>query len=168
MKVVIGSDHTGFALEENLVVLLREMGHEVVDVRTASSEPVDYPDFVKAVGEAVLVGKAERCGSGVAASVAANKLPGTRNGLCHDSYSAQQAVEQDDMNVLVMGARVIGEALARELLPTFLGVQFTGEERHRRRIEKIVALERKSVRKKRLLIEKVFPDPRYDTPVRLG
>ncbi len=146
MKVAIGSDHAGFALKEKLDVLLQGvLGHEVVDVGTYNGEPVDYPDYAKAVGEAVLEGKAERgvliCGSGVGASVAANKLPGIRAGLCHDSYSARQGVEHDDMNVLVMGARVIGEALARELLQAFLGAKFTGEERHRRRLEKVIEME---------------------------
>ena len=135
-------------MKEKLITLLRELGHEVLDVGTHGSEPVDYPDYAKAVGEAVTGGKAERgvllCGSGVGASVAANKLPGIRAGLCHDSYSAHQGVEHDDMNVVVMGARVIGESLAGELLQEFLNAKFTGEERHRRRLDKVFALERRS------------------------
>jgi len=145
MRVVIGADHAGFELKENLVEYLRELGHQVLDIGTYSTEPVDYPDFAEAVGKALLDGQADRgvlvCGSGVGASVAANKLPGIRAGLCHDTYSAHQGVEHDDMNILVIGARVIGAELARELIRAFLGAEFTGEERHRRRLEKIHALE---------------------------
>jgi RpiB/LacA/LacB family sugar-phosphate isomerase len=145
MKVVVGSDHAGFDLKQNLVPYLREQGHEVVDVGTSSAEPVDYPDYALAVAEAVRNGGAERgillCGSGVGASVAANKIPGIRAGLCHDTYSAHQGVEHDDMNLLVLGARVIGQELAHELVRAFLGAKFTGEERHRRRLGKIQALE---------------------------
>jgi RpiB/LacA/LacB family sugar-phosphate isomerase len=146
MKVVVGSDHAGFDLKQNLVPYLRDLGHEVVDVGTDSSVPVDYPDYAQAVAEAVRDGRAERgillCGSGVGASVAANKIPGIRAGLCHDTYSAHQGVEHDDMNILVLGARVIGQELAHELVRAFLGAKFTGEERHRRRLEKVNALER--------------------------
>ena len=145
MQVVIGADHAGFELKENLVEYVRELGHQVLDIGTYSTEPVDYPDFAEAVGKALLDGQADRgvlvCGSGVGASVAANKLPGIRAGLCHDTYSAHQGVEHDDMNILVIGARVIGAELARELIRAFLGAEFTGEERHRRRLEKIHALE---------------------------
>ena len=120
----------------------------MLDVGTHSPAPVDYPDYAEAVGNAVLDGRAERavlvCGSGVGASVAANKLTGIRAGLCHDTYSAHQGVEHDDMNVLVMGSRVIGTELARELLRAFLGATFSGEERHRRRLAKVVALETKA------------------------
>jgi RpiB/LacA/LacB family sugar-phosphate isomerase len=118
-----------------------------VDIGTNSDDPVDYPDYAEALSQAVLDGRAERglliCGSGVGASVAANKIPGVRAGLCHDTYSARQGVEHDDMNVLVLGARVIGIEVARELLDNFLGAQFNGEERHRRRVEKIKALEKR-------------------------
>jgi RpiB/LacA/LacB family sugar-phosphate isomerase len=145
MRIAIGADHAGFNLKQILAAYLRELGHDVLDVGTGSEEPVDYPDYADALGQAVLDGRAERgvliCGSGVGASVAANKLPGIRAGLCHDSYSARQGVEHDDMNVLVLGARVIGPALARDLLDNFLAGRFTGEERHRRRIGKIAALE---------------------------
>jgi ribose 5-phosphate isomerase B len=145
MRVVIGADHAGFELKENLVEYLRELGHQVLDIGTYSTEPVDYPDFAEAVGKALLDGQADRgvlvCGSGVGASVAANKLPGIRAGLCHDTYSAHQGVEHDDMNIIVIGARVIGMELARELLRTFVIAEFMGEERHRRRLEKIHALE---------------------------
>jgi ribose 5-phosphate isomerase B len=145
MRIAVGADHAGFALKEILARYLREHGHEVIDKGTDSDAPVDYPDFAEAVGQAVLGGTAERgvliCGSGVGASVAANKLPGIRAGLCHDTYSARQGVEHDDMNVLVLGARVIGVELARELVNAFICAQYSEEERHRRRVAKIVALE---------------------------
>jgi len=148
MRIAIGSDHAGFALKEDLAAYLRELRHQVLDVGTHSTAPVDYPDYAEAVGNAVLDGRAERavlvCGSGVGASVAANKLTGIRAGLCHDTYSAHQGVEHDDMNVLVMGSRVIGTELARELVRAFLGATFSGEERHRRRLAKVVALETKA------------------------
>ena len=147
MRIVIGADHAGFDLKQIIADDLRRSGHEVIDKGTASSAPVDYPDFAAAVGRAVLDGAAERgvliCGSGVGASVAANKIPGIRAGLCHDTYSARQGVEHDDMNVLVLGARVIGVELARELVGHFLSAKFTTEERHRRRLEKIKDLERR-------------------------
>ena len=148
MRIAAGADHAGFALKEDLAAYLRELGHQVLDVGTHSTAPVDYPDYAEAVGNAVLDGRADRavliCGSGVGASVAANKLPGIRAGLCHDTYSAHQGVEHDDMNVLVMGSRVIGTELARELVRAFLGATFSGEERHRRRLAKVIALERKA------------------------
>src|SRR5436189_5675531 len=147
MKIVIGSDHAGFQLKVAMGDLLRSLGHDVLDVGAFNENPSDYPDFAEAVGLAVLDGKAERgvliCGSGVGASVAANKLPGIRAGMCHDTYSAHQGVEHDDMNVLVMGSRVIGPELARELVRAFLGATFSGEERHRRRLAKVIALEAK-------------------------
>jgi ribose 5-phosphate isomerase B len=141
----MGADHAGFELKNNLASHVREMGHEVLDVGTNNSDPVDYPDFAEAVGAAIREGRADRgvliCGSGVGASVAVNKLPGVRGGLCHDTYSAHQGVEHDHMNVLVLGGRVIGSALAQELVDAFLGAEFTGEERHCRRLEKVDALE---------------------------
>jgi len=145
MKIVIAADHAGFELKQFLTGHLRQRGHEVIDRGTDSMQPVDYPDFAEAVGAAVLDGSAERgvlvCGSGVGACVAANKLPGIRAGLCHNNYSAHQGVEHDDMNVLVLGARVIGVELARELVDAFMGAKYTAEERHRRRVGKIAALE---------------------------
>ena len=145
MRVVIGSDHAGFELKENLKAYLQELGHQVIDVGTHSVEPVDYPDFAEAVGRSLIEGKADRgvliCGSGVGASVAANKMPGIRAGICHDTYSAHQGVEPDDMNILVMGSRVIGVELARELVRHFLGAIFTNEERHRRSLEKVKEIE---------------------------
>jgi RpiB/LacA/LacB family sugar-phosphate isomerase len=145
MKIAIGADHAGFELKELVKALLLERKHEVLDLGTHSREPVDYPDFAEAVGLAVRDGRAERgilvCGSGVGASVAANKIPGVRAGLCHDHYSAHQGVEHDDMNVLVMGGRVIGESVALELANAFLDSKYTAEERHQRRLEKVKAIE---------------------------
>lgn len=147
MRIAIGADHAGFELKQILAADLRRLGHEVIDKGTDSDRPVDYPDFAEAVGNALLAGEAERglliCGSGVGASISANKLPGIRAGLCHDTYSARQGVEHDDMNVLVLGARIVGVELARELVERFLTAQFNGEERHRARVEKISALERR-------------------------
>jgi ribose 5-phosphate isomerase B len=147
IRVAIGADHAGFQLKQVISEHLRSAGHAIIDVGTASDAPVDYPDYAEALGKVVLDGKAERgvliCGSGVGASVAANKIPGIRAGLCHDSYSARQGVEHDEINVLVLGARVIGSALAKELVDRFLAAQFNREERHRRRVEKIKALEQR-------------------------
>jgi len=145
MRIALGADHAGFALKQELSSELRSQGHELLDLGTSSAEPVDYPDYAEAVGLAVVEGRAERgivlCGSGVGACVAANKIPGVRAGLCHDTYSAHQGVEHDDVNVLVMGARIVGGALARELVQAFLGARFSQEERHRRRLAKVRALE---------------------------
>ena len=145
MKVAIGADHAGFILKQEIAAWLASSRFELLDLGTDSTEAVDYPDFAEAVGLAILEGRAERglliCGSGVGVSVAANKIPGIRAALCHDTYSAHQGVEHDDMNVLVLGARVIGPALARELVQAFLDASFTGEERHRRRLAKVNALE---------------------------
>jgi len=145
MKIAIGADHAGFELKERVKALLEELKHQVLDLGTMNSDPVDYPDYAEAVGLAVRDGKADRgillCGSGVGASVAANKIPGVRAGLCHDHYSAHQGVEHDDMNVLVMGGRVIGESVALELVQAFLDSKFSAEERHQRRLEKVKAIE---------------------------
>ena len=145
MRTVIGSDHAGFELKVVLAKHLRDLGEEVLDVGTNSTDPVDYPDYAAAVGHAILDARADRgvliCGSGVGASVAANKIRGIRAGLCHDTYSAHQGVEHDDMNVLVLGARVIGPALAHDLVEAYMKARFTKEERHVRRLGKIKALE---------------------------
>jgi RpiB/LacA/LacB family sugar-phosphate isomerase len=145
MRIAVGSDHAGFSLKQEVAEGLRRAGHEVVDVGTDSEAPVDYPDFAEAVGKAVRDGRAEKgvliCGSGVGASIAANKLRGIRAAICHDTYSAHQGVEHDDMNVLVLGARVIGRALAQELVRAFVPARFTAEERHARRLEKVKAIE---------------------------
>ncbi|MGB8474483.1 MAG: ribose 5-phosphate isomerase B [Candidatus Acidiferrum sp.] len=147
MKVVIGSDHAGFQLKNAMGDLLRSMGNEILDVGAFNENPSDYPDFAEAVGRAVLDGKAERgvliCGSGVGASVAANKIPGIRAGMCHDTYSAHQGVEHDNINVLVLGSRVVGVALAQDLVRAFMGAKFSNEERHVRRLGKVKALETK-------------------------
>ena len=147
MKVVIGSDHAGFQLKNAMGDVLRSMGNDVLDVGAFNENPSDYLDFAEAVGRAVLDGKAERgvliCGSGVGASVAANKLPGIRAGMCHDTYSAHQGVEHDNINVLVLGSRVIGVALAHDLVTAFMGAKFSNEERHVRRLAKVKALETK-------------------------
>ncbi|HEU4618944.1 MAG TPA: bifunctional transaldolase/phosoglucose isomerase [Gammaproteobacteria bacterium] len=145
MRIAIGSDHAGFELKEAVKAFLAEERHEVLDVGTHSRDPVDYPDYADAVGTALREAKAERgillCGSGVGASIAANRIPGIRAGLCHDTYSAHQGVEHDDMNLLVLGGRVVGIELARELVRAFSNARFTGEERHRRRLGKVTALE---------------------------
>ncbi len=146
MRVAIGGDHAGYHLKQTLIEHLRENGHEVLDMGTHSTESVDYPDFARAVAVAVRDGRAERgiviCGSGVGACVAANKVPGIRAGICHDIYSAHQGVEHDNMNILCLGARIIGPALAPELVDAFLSARFTGEERHLRRLAKVEAIER--------------------------
>ena len=147
MRIVVGADHRGYAMKEAAVQELRSAGHEVRDVGTDSDESVDYPDIAMAVGSAIRKGEAERgiliCGSGVGAAIAANKLPGVRAGLCHDTYSAHQGVEHDDMNVLCLGSRVIGPELAMELIRTFLGAKFSGEERYRRRLSKVEQMEQR-------------------------
>ena len=145
MRIVIGSDHAGFAMKEDLAGQIRKLGHDVLDVGAYNAEPSDYPDFAEAVGKAVIEGRAERgvliCGSGVGVSVAVNKIPGIRAAVCHDAYSAHQGVEHDNMNVLVLGSRIIGPELARELVRTYLAAQFSGEERHLRRLAKVDAIE---------------------------
>jgi len=150
MKIVVGSDHAGFQLKNEMASLLKSLGHDVLDVGAYDERPSDYPDFAEAVGRAVLDGRAERgvliCGSGVGASVAANKLVGIRAGMCHDTYSAHQGVEHDNINVLVLGSRVVGVKLAEDLVKAFLGAQFTQEERHVRRLAKVKALEDKMLK----------------------
>ena len=151
MKISIGSDHAGFPLKQEIAVHLKGEGHEVIDLGTNNTDPVDYPDYAEAVGRSILDGTVKRailiCGSGVGASVAANKIPGVRAGLCHDGYSAHQGVEHDDMNVLVMGARVIGVALAKELVDNYMHAIFTNEERHARRLGKVVSIEERYAKK---------------------
>ena len=147
MKVVIGSDHAGFALKNEMGKLLTSLGHDVLDVGAYNDNPSDYPDFAEAVGRAVLDGRAERgiliCGSGVGASVAANKIRGIRAGMVADTYSAHQGVEHDNINVLVLGSRVTGEKVAEEMVRAYMGAHFTNEERHVRRLAKVQALEDK-------------------------
>jgi ribose 5-phosphate isomerase B len=147
MRIAIASDHAGFELKKVLIDHLQQNGHTISDLGTNSTEPVDYPDFAEALSLAVLNGKADRgiliCGSGVGASVAANKIPGIRAGLAHDAYSAHQGVEHDNMNVLVLGARIIGVELAKDLCTIFLSARFTAEERHWRRLNKIISIEQR-------------------------
>jgi RpiB/LacA/LacB family sugar-phosphate isomerase len=147
MRIAIASDHAGFELKQHVNALLHELGQEVSDLGTYTVEAADYPDYAERVGLAVRTGQAVRgiviCGSGVGASVAANKIAGVRAGLCHDTYSARQGVEHDDMNILILGARVIGVAIARELVRAFVTARFTGEERHQRRLAKVAVLERR-------------------------
>ena len=160
MRIVIGTDHAGFFLKKELSAHIRKLGYQVVDVGAHGTDTVDYPDYAELLGRTLIDGLAERgvliCGSGVGASVAANKMPGIRAGLCHDTFSAHQGVEHDDMNVLVLGGRVIGPELARELVTAYLGATFSGEERHQRRLKKVSALEER-MHKPRL----ITPD-RYD------
>lgn len=147
MRITIGSDHAGFELKKTLIDHLKQTGHQLTDVGTDSTAPVDYPDFAEAVALSLLRGENERgiliCGSGVGAAVAANKVPGIRAAICHDTYSAHQGVEHDDINVLVLGARVIGVELAKELSTTFLKARFTAEARHQRRLAKTLSIEQR-------------------------
>jgi len=146
MNISIGADHAGYEMKQDLVEFMRKLGHTVNDVGTHDpGKPDDYPDYAVLVAHAVREGKAERgvlvCGSGVGVSVAANKFKGIRAGLCHDHYSAHQGVEHDDMNVLVVGARIIGQMMAQDVTAAFLGAQFSGEERHVRRLNKVKRIE---------------------------
>ena len=145
MRIALGCDHGGFPLKQRVVAVVQAAGHEIVDCGTDSNCSVDYPDFARKVGETILARKADRgilvCGSGVGISVAANKIPGIRAGVCHDIYSAHQGVEHDDMNVLCLGARIIGEEVAAELVRAFVNANFTNEERHVRRLKKLFEIE---------------------------
>ena len=152
MRIAVATDHAGFPLKQPIIDELRRLGHEVLDLGTDSEAPVDYPDYAEAAGDAVRSGRAQRavliCGSGVGASVAANKMPGIRAAVCHDTYSAHQGVEHDDMNVLTLGARVIGPALALELVDAFVRAEFSGAERHVRRLKKVLAIEERFTKAK--------------------
>ena len=146
MRIAVGSDHGGYPLNKRVVAFLQQAGHEVTDLGTDDGNvPDDYPDYARAVAELVASGEAERgvllCGSGVGVAVAANKVPGVRACLCHDTYSAHQGVQHDDMNVLTLGARVIGPEPAFECLLAFLAATFSGEPRHQRRLDKVLAIE---------------------------
>lgn len=147
MKIAVSSDHAGFLLKQDIAEFLQKLGHEVLDLGTNDESPVDYPDFAEKIGLAIIGKEAERgvliCGSGVGANIAVNKITGVRAGICHDTYSAHQGVEHDDMNILVVGARIIGIELAHEIVKAFLGANFTNEERHVRRLNKVIAIERK-------------------------
>jgi ribose 5-phosphate isomerase B len=145
MRIAVGADHAGYPIKDQVIEVVKGAGHTVLDMGAFNAEPSDYPDFALAVGRAVQNGEADRgillCGSGVGVSIAACKLKGIRAGLCHDIYSAHQAVEHDNMNVLCLGPRVIGPAVAFELVAEFLKAEFTGEERHLRRLAKVAAME---------------------------
>jgi ribose 5-phosphate isomerase B len=145
MRIAMGADHAGFEMKRDLAAYLAKNGHEIMDVGAFTAAPVDYPDIAEGVAQAVRNGQADRglivCGSGIGAAIAACKFPGIRAGVCHDTYSAKQAVEHDDMNVLCLGSRVIGAALAHVLAETFLAASFSGEERHMTRLAKIDAIE---------------------------
>ena len=145
MNIAVASDHAGFPLKGSVIAELRALGHEPADLGTDSTAPVDYPDYARAVAQSILAGRAERavllCGSGAGACVAANKFRGIRAATCHDSFSARQAVEDDDVNVLCLGARVVGAGLAVDLVKDFIAARFSGAERHRRRLAKVSAFE---------------------------
>jgi len=150
LHVALGTDHGGFPLKVPLLTWLQDQGYEILDVGAHTFDPGDdYPDFAEAVAKAVASGQAQRgillCGSGVGSSITANKVPGVRACPCHDTYSAHQGVEHDDMNVLCLGARVIGIELAKELVTAFLNARFTSEERHRRRLEKVITIESRAL-----------------------
>jgi ribose 5-phosphate isomerase B len=155
MRIAIGTDHAGFPLKADIVDEIARAGHEIVDVGAFDAKPVDYPDFAEALGNVIASGDAERgimlCGSGVGASIAACKIPGVRAAVCHDIYSAHQGVEHDDMNVLTLGARIIGPEVARELVRAFLAAEFSTDERHRRRVGKVRAIEERYSRQKEVV-----------------
>ena len=146
MIIALGADHGGFELKKIVEPFLKKQGHSVLNLGVDSLEAADYPDYARKVALAVTSGKAQRgimiCGSGVGASVAANKVPGVRAGLCHDTFSARQGVEDDDVNVLCLGARVIGPELAFEVIKSFLNARFSNLERHLRRRDKVIAMEK--------------------------
>jgi ribose 5-phosphate isomerase B len=145
VRIACAFDHAGFPLKPLVLATLDELGHDAVDLGTHSTDPVDYPDVARTAAETVRRGEAERaivvCGSGAGVAVAASKLPGIRAVVAHDTYTAHQAVEHDDCNVLCLGGRIIGPALAAEVIAMFVAARFSGEERHRRRLEKIAAIE---------------------------
>lgn len=151
MNIAIGADHGGFHLKVILLEYIKKLGHAVRDLGTYDSEPVDYPDYARAVANAVIDGRAERgiliCGSGVGACVAANKFPEIRAAICHDTFSAHQGVEDDDMNVLCLGARVIGPELAKDIVAMYLKSTFSGAERHVRRLSKIANIEKELIKR---------------------
>jgi len=151
MNVAIGCDHAGFILKDVVINEVKRQGHTPLDLGTNSSaQPVDYPDYARAVAQAILSGKAQAgiviCGSGVGVCIAANKFKGIRAGLCHDTYSAAQGVEHDGMNVLCMGARVLGPSIAVSIVDSFLNARYTSEERHMRRVEKIHQIEQEQMK----------------------
>jgi RpiB/LacA/LacB family sugar-phosphate isomerase len=152
MRIAVGADHAGYPLKVEVVRFLEEQGHEVTDLGTHSTDPVDFPEYARRVGQAVQIGKADRgvlvCGSGVGACVAANKLRGIRAALCHDTYTAHQGVEHDDVNVLCLGGRVVGPALAYDILRSWLTARYIGTGRHKRRVDQILEIERSETERK--------------------
>jgi len=151
MIIAVGADHGGYLLKNKIVEFLKGLGHEVRDLGTHSEDPVDYPDFAMAVSREILLQKAERgiliCGSGVGACVAADKFPGIRAAICHDTFSAHQGVEDDNINVLCLGARVIGTELAKDIIKVWLSASFSGAERHKRRLFKVEKIEKEFLKK---------------------
>mgnify|MGYP000448164174 CR=1 FL=1 len=145
MKIAVACDHGGFPLKQTIIDTIQEAGHQVIDLGTDNPAPVDYPDFVEKAGKSLQKKQVDRavliCGSGVGACIAANKMKGVYAGLCHDTYSAHQGVEHDDMNALCLGARIIGSELAKEIVKSFLTAEFSAEARHNRRVGKIRSLE---------------------------
>jgi len=150
MTIAIGADHGGFRLKNEIVEFLKNIGYVVNDLGTYSEEPADYPDYARAVSQEVLLKRADRgiliCGSGVGACVAANKFPGIRAAICHDTFSARQGVEDDNINILCLGARVIGNELAKDIVKIWLSASFSGAERHRRRLSKVEEIEKESLK----------------------
>ncbi len=150
MRLALSADHAGYEMKREFAAALATEGHEVLDLGTYSTDPVDYPDSAEAVAAALRDGLADRgivfCGSGAGVSIAANKFPGIRAAVCHDCYTAHQAVEHDDMNVLCLGARVIGPAHARDIIAAFLHARFSGEARHQKRLDKLLAIEARYAR----------------------
>ncbi len=150
MRLAIAADHGGYLLKNEIANFLRRQGHTVNDLGTNRPDSVDYPDYARSIASAILEGKTDRaifiCGSGVGAGIAVNKFPGIRASVCHDSFSAHQGVEDDDMNVLCLGARVVGPELAKDIVRTFLTAVFSGAERHVRRVGKIAEIEKEFMR----------------------
>ena len=150
MRLALASDHAGYEMKRDLAAILGQKEHAVLDLGTHSTAPCDYPDAAESVAQALRNGDADRgiivCGSGAGVSIAANKFPGIRAAVCHDTYTAHQAVEHDDMNVLCIGARVVGASLAQDIVTAFLGASFSGETRHLRRLEKIHSFEQRFAR----------------------
>ena len=148
MKIAVGSDHGGFPLKETVIKTVQDAGHEVIDLGVHAETRVDFPDYAVLIGRAIQNGEADRgiaiCGSGVGMCIAVNKMRGVYGSVCHDTYLAHQGVEHDDMNVLCLGARIIGVEVAKEIVTAFLGAEFSTEERHRRRVGKIRVLEAKN------------------------
>jgi ribose 5-phosphate isomerase B len=149
MRIAVAADHAGYLLKDELAARLAGQGHEIIDLGTNSPAPVDYPDSAEAVAQCLNAGEADRgiivCGSGAGVSIAANKFAGIRAAVCHDTYTAHQAVEHDDLNVLCIGGRVIGAALAHEIVAAFVGATFSGEDRHLRRLNKVLAIESRHI-----------------------